>query len=292
MAHKNRGLGRGLDALFSQGESVLEAAETKKSEDGSYIIELPISQIDINKEQPRKIFDDESIAELAASIKTNGLLQPIAVTKENNRYTIVAGERRYRAFRQLGYETIPAIIKNLTRQQSMELALVENIQRKDLNAIEEAMAINSLLQEFGYTQQELAERLGKSRSALANSIRLLSLPESIKKMVKGGELTEGHARCLIPLPEKLQNEAAKSIVDKQLNVRQTEALVKSLLAPAKEKTEKKAFAELNEAQDSIRRCLGTKVTIAGTPKKGKILIEYYSEDELESIIDVLTYNND
>ena len=292
MANKNRGLGRGLDALFSQGESVLEAAETKKSEDGSYIIELPISQIDINKEQPRKSFDDESIAELAASIKTNGLLQPIAVTKENNRYTIVAGERRYRAFRQLGYETIPAIIKNLTRQQSMELALVENIQRKDLNSIEEAMAINSLLQEFGYTQQELAERLGKSRSALANSIRLLSLPESIKKMVKSGELTEGHARCLIPLPEKLQNEAAKSIVDKQLNVRQTEALVKSLLAPAKEKPEKKAFAELSEAQDNIRRCLGTKVTITGTPKKGKILIEYYSTDELENIIDILTYNND
>lgn len=292
MANKNRGLGRGLDALFSQGESVLEAAETKKSEDGSYIIELPISQIDINKEQPRKSFDDESIAELAASIKTNGLLQPIAVTKENNRYTIVAGERRYRAFRQLGYETIPAIIKNLTRQQSMELALVENIQRKDLNSIEEAMAINSLLQEFGYTQQELAERLGKSRSALANSIRLLSLPESIKKMVKSGELTEGHARCLIPLPEKLQNEAAKSIVDKQLNVRQTEVLVKSLLSPAKEKPEKKVFAELNEAQDSIRRRLGTKVTIAGTPKKGKILIEYYSADELENIIDILTYNND
>lgn len=292
MANKNRGLGRGLDALFSQGESVLEAAETKKSEDGSYIIELPISQIDINKEQPRKSFDDESIAELAASIKTNGLLQPIAVTKENNRYTIVAGERRYRAFRQLGYETIPAIIKNLTRQQSMELALVENIQRKDLNSIEEAMAINSLLQEFGYTQQELAERLGKSRSALANSIRLLSLPESIKKMVKSGELTEGHARCLIPLPEKLQNEAAKSIVDKQLNVRQTEALVKSLLAPAKEKPEKKTFAELSEAQDSIRRHLGTKVSITGTPKKGKILIEYYSTDELENIVDILTYNND
>lgn len=292
MANKNRGLGRGLDALFSQGESVLEAAETKKSEDGSYIIELPISQIDINKEQPRKSFDDESIAELAASIKTNGLLQPIAVTKENNRYTIVAGERRYRAFRQLGYETIPAIIKNLTRQQSMELALVENIQRKDLNSIEEAMAINSLLQEFGYTQQELAERLGKSRSALANSIRLLSLPESIKKMVKSGELTEGHARCLIPLPEKLENEAAKSIVDKQLNVRQTEALVKSLLAPAKEKPEKKTFAELSEAQDSIRRHLGTKVSITGTPKKGKILIEYYSTDELENIVDILTYNND
>lgn len=292
MANKNRGLGRGLDALFSQGESVLEAAETKKSEDGSYIIELPISQIDINKEQPRKSFDDESIAELAASIKTNGLLQPIAVTKENNRYTIVAGERRYRAFRQLGYETIPAIIKNLTRQQSMELALVENIQRKDLNSIEEAMAINSLLQEFGYTQQELAERLGKSRSALANSIRLLSLPESIKKMVKSGELTEGHARCLIPLPEKLQNEAAKSIVDKQLNVRQTEALVKSLLAPAKEKPVKKAFAELSEAQDSIRRRLGTKVSITGTPKKGRILIEYYSTDELENIIDILTHNND
>ena len=281
---KKSGLGKGTAALFSDIADNLDSSNS--------VVSLNIVDVQPNINQPRRHFDDEKMEALTESIKANGIIQPIIVVKNDDTYMIVAGERRYRAFRQLGYETIPAIIKNLTRQQSMELALVENIQRKDLNSIEEAMAINSLLEEFGYTQQELAQRLGKSRSALANSIRLLSLPESIKKMVKSGELTEGHARCLIPLPEKLQNEAAKSIVDKQLNVRQTEALVKSLLAPAKEKTEKKAFAELSEAQDSIRRCLGTKVSITGTPKKGRILIEYYSADELENIIDILTYNND
>ena len=176
---KSRGLGRGLDALFQSAETVLEETETKKTEDGNYIHELNISSIDINKEQPRKTFDDEDIAELAASIKANGLLQPITVTKNGDRYTIVAGERRYRAVRSLQMETIPAIIRNISRRQSMELALIENIQRSDLNPIEEAAAIGALMQEFGLTQQELSQRLGMSRSALANSVRLLSLPENI-----------------------------------------------------------------------------------------------------------------
>lgn len=287
MTAKNRGLGRGLDALFSQGESVLEAAEVKKTNDGSIIHEISLSKIDVNKEQPRKSFDDSSIAELAASIKANGLLQPIVVVNNNDRYTIVAGERRFRAFKHLNYEKIPAIIKNLTKKQSMELALVENIQRKDLDAIEEAMAIDSLMKEFGYTQQELSERLGMSRSALANSVRLLSLPEQIKSMIISGTLSSGHARCLISLDDADKLEIAQMIAQKQLNVRQSEQLVKQI-TEKKNKTQKKkkTYVELTEVERSLREFFGTKVNINGTPKKGKLIIEYYSQDELEGILDL------
>lgn len=285
---KSRGLGRGLDALFQSAETVLEETETKKTEDGNYIHELNISSIDINNEQPRKTFDDEDIAELAASIKANGLLQPITVTKNGDRYTIVAGERRYRAVRSLQMETIPAIIRNISRRQSMELALIENIQRSDLNPIEEAAAIGALMQEFGLTQQELSQRLGMSRSALANSVRLLSLPENIIKLIKSGELSSGHARCLIPLPDDQKIKAALEIIEKGLSVRQSEALVKAMQQPQKEKKEKKSFTELSTAQDMLRKALGTKVTINGTPKKGKITIEYYSADELDGILENVT----
>lgn len=283
---KNRGLGRGLDALFSQSEGVLDAAESPKTEQGEYILQLPVSQIDINKQQPRKDFDDHSLAELAASIKANGLLQPIAVAKEGERYVIIAGERRYRAFRLLGYETIPAIVKNFTRQQSMELALVENIQRSDLNPIEAAAAIHSLMEEFGYTQQELSERLGMSRPALANAVRLLQLPASIADLVRSSKLSSGHARCLLTLEEPQQVLVAKEIVEKQLNVRQAEALVASIMAQKSKKPQNKALCvELLEAEATLRETLGTKVSIQGTTKKGKILIEYYSMEELERLLE-------
>lgn len=286
MTAKNRGLGRGLDALFSQSESILESADVKKTENGEYIINIPISLIDVNKEQPRKYFDEQAIAELAASIDANGLLQPIALTKNGERYTIVAGERRYRAFRYLNRTEIPAIVKNLTKQQSMELALVENIQRSDLNPIEEALAIDSLIKEFGYTQQELSARLGMSRSALANSIRLLSLPKDIQNMVISGALSNGHARALISLDDDKKLAAAKIITEKQLNVRQTEELVKQLSQAPKTKKAKKTYTELNDAENYLRQYLGTKVSIAGSPKKGKLIIEYYSQDELEGILDI------
>lgn len=286
MTAKNRGLGRGLDALFSQSESILESAEAKKTENGEYVLNIPINLIDVNKEQPRKSFDEQAIAELAASIDANGLLQPIALTKNGERYTIVAGERRYRAFRYLNRTEIPAIIKNLTKQQSMELALVENIQRSDLNPIEEALAIDSLIKEFGYTQQELSARLGMSRSALANSIRLLSLPKEIQDLVISGAISNGHARALVVLEDDKKLAAAKIITQKQLNVRQTEELVKQLSQTPKTKKAKKTYTELNEAESYLRQYLGTKVSISGSPKKGKLIIEYYSQDELEGILDL------
>lgn len=285
MTAKNRGLGRGLDALFSQTESILEAAEVKKTDDGNIIHEISINLIDVNKDQPRKSFDDASIAELAASIKANGLLQPIVVTKDGERYVIVAGERRYRAFRQLEMDKIPAIIKNLTKKQSMELALIENIQRRDLNSVEEAMAIESLMKEFGYTQQQLSDQLGMSRSALANSLRLLTLCNDVKKMIIDGTLSSGHARALIVLDEKKQSEIAQIIVQKGLNVRQTEALVAQINTKKPEKAPKKSYIELREAENTIREHLGTKVSIKGSPKKGKLIIEYYTQDDLEGILE-------
>lgn len=285
MTAKNRGLGRGLDALFSQTESILEAAEVKKTDDGNIIHEISINLIDVNKDQPRKSFDDASIAELAASIKANGLLQPIVVTKDGERYVIVAGERRYRAFRQLEMDKIPAIIKNLTKKQSMELALIENIQRRDLNSVEEAMAIESLMKEFGYTQQQLSDQLGMSRSALANSLRLLTLCNDVKKMIIDGTLSSGHARALIVLDEKKQSEIAQIIVQKGLNVRQTEALVAQINTKKPEKAPKRSYIELREAENTIREHLGTKVSIKGSPKKGKLIIEYYTQDDLEGILE-------
>jgi len=287
MTAKNRGLGRGLDALFSQSESILAAAEVKKS-DGNIIHEIDITLIDVNKDQPRKSFDDQGINELAESIKANGLLQPIVVTKEGERYLIVAGERRYRAFRRLEMEKIPAIIKNLTKQQSMELALIENIQRRDLNSVEEAMALKALMEEFGYTQQQLSDRLGMSRSALANSLRLLSLSQKVLSLVASGELSSGHARALVVLEENKQLEISGIIIKKGLNVRQTEALVAQITAQKPQKTQKKSYIELRDAENTIREHVGTKVSIKGTPKKGKLIIEYYSQDDLEGILEYFT----
>lgn len=287
MTAKNRGLGRGLDALFSQSESILDAAEVKKS-DGNIIHEIDITLIDVNKDQPRKSFDDQGINELAESIKANGLLQPIVVTKEGERYLIVAGERRYRAFRRLEMEKIPAIIKNLTKQQSMELALIENIQRRDLNSVEEAMALKALMEEFGYTQQQLSDRLGMSRSALANSLRLLSLSQKVLSLVASGELSSGHARALVVLDENKQLEISEIIIKKGLNVRQTEALVAQITAQKPQKTQKKSYIELRDAENTIRKHVGTKVSIKGTPKKGKLIIEYYSQDDLEGILEYFT----
>ena len=287
MTAKNRGLGRGLDALFSQSESILAAAEVKKS-DGNIIHEIDITLIDVNKDQPRKSFDDQGINELAESIKANGLLQPIVVTKEGERYLIVAGERRYIAFRRLEMEKIPAIIKNLTKQQSMELALIENIQRRDLNSVEEAMALKALMEEFGYTQQQLSDRLGMSRSALANSLRLLSLSQKVLSLVASGELSSGHARALVVLEENKQLEISGIIIKKGLNVRQTEALVAQITAQKPQKTQKKSYIELRDAENTIREHVGTKVSIKGTPKKGKLIIEYYSQDDLEGILEYFT----
>lgn len=286
---KNSGLGRGLDALFSDSKSTLETMNSPKNEDGEYIIQIPISDIDINKDQPRKNFDQESLQELASSIKANGLLQPIAVQKIGDRYTIIAGERRYRAFRLLGENKIPCIIKNLDTQQIMELALIENLQREDLNPLEEASAIEALLKNFNLTQQELSERLGKSRSALANSVRLLQLQPEIKQYVLNNALSAGHARALLALTERNdQLEIGNEVLYKGLNVRQTEELVNARINSKRQlKKHTPNHSELREFEQAVREALGTKVNIVGSPKKGHVSIEYYSQDQLEGLLEFL-----
>ena len=286
---KNSGLGRGLDALFSDSKSTLETMNSPKNENGEYIIQIPISDIDINKDQPRKNFDQESLQELAASIKANGLLQPIAVQKIGDRYTIIAGERRYRAFRLLEENKIPCIIKNLDTQQIMELALVENLQREDLNPLEEASAIEALLKNFNLTQQELSERLGKSRSALANSVRLLQLQPEIKQYVLNNALRAGHARALLALTERNdQLEIGNEVLYKGLNVRQTEELVNARINSKRHlKKYTPNHSELREFEQAVREALGTKVNIVGSPKKGHVSIEYYSQDQLEGLLEFL-----
>lgn len=221
---KNTGLGRGLDALFSS-EGVLEQIKAPTSESGEYIININLNDIDINKNQPRKNFDKEALEELAASIKENGLLQPIAVQKIGERYQIIAGERRFRAFKMLNEQKIPAIIKNLSRQQVMQLALIENLQREDLTAIEEAEAMKALMDEFGLTQQELAQKLGKARSSIANSLRLLELNPDVKRLVDAGSISAGHARAILSINEpEAQIRLARKAAANKLSVRQVEAM--------------------------------------------------------------------
>lgn len=284
---KNTGLGRGLDALFSS-EGILEQIKAPTSESGEYIININLSDIDINKNQPRKNFDKEALEELAASIKENGLLQPIAVQKIGERYQIIAGERRFRAFKMLNEQKIPAIIKNLSRQQVMQLALIENLQREDLTAIEEAEAMKALMDEFGLTQQELAQKLGKARSSIANSLRLLELNPDVKRLVDAGSISAGHARAILSInePEAQIRLARKAAVNK-LSVRQVEAMARQHKLNKIYQDMPHRATELTSFEEMLCRRLGTRVKIAGTVKKGKMEIDYYSTDELEGLIKLL-----
>lgn len=284
---KNTGLGRGLDALFSS-EGVLEQIKAPTSESGEYIININLSDIDINKNQPRKNFDKEALEELAASIKENGLLQPIAVQKIGERYQIIAGERRFRAFKLLNEKKIPAIIKNLSRQQVMQLALIENLQREDLTAIEEAEAMKALMDEFGLTQQELAQKLGKARSSIANSLRLLELSSDVKRLVDAGSISAGHARAILSIDEpEVQIRLARKAAANKLSVRQVEAMARQHKLNKIYQDMPHRATELTSFEEMLCRRLGTRVKIAGTVKKGKMEIDYYSTDELEGLIKLL-----
>lgn len=284
---KNTGLGRGLDALFSS-EGVLEQIKAPTSENGEYIININLSDIDINKNQPRKNFDKETLEELAASIKENGLLQPIAVQKIGERYQIIAGERRFRAFKMLNEQKIPAIIKNLSRQQVMQLALIENLQREDLTAIEEAEAMKALMDEFGLTQQELAQKLGKARSSIANSLRLLELSSDVKRLVDAGSISAGHARAILSINEpEAQIRLARKAAANKLSVRQVEAMARQHKLNKIYQDMPHRETELTSFEEMLCRRLGTRVKIAGTVKKGKMEIDYYSMDELEGLIKLL-----
>lgn len=286
MAKGRGGLGRGLESLFE------DAAPSFESD--TRIETLPLREIEPDPGQPRKTFDDETLAELSASIAEHGLLQPIAVRpKPSGGYLIVAGERRWRASRMAGLTEVPVIVKDVTDEQAMELALVENLQREDLDPVEEAAGIRELMTRCDLTQEQAARKLGKSRSALANSLRLLSLPETVLELLKSGFITIGHAKVVLGLPTpELQEEAAQMIADNQLNVRQAEALCKKLAKPAKEPVAAPLSSALPvEVEESLKQALGSEVRVAYHEGKGKLTVHFYSDDQLKAFANLLGQYN-
>lgn len=286
MAKGRGGLGRGLESLFE------DAAPSFESD--TRIETLPLREIEPDSGQPRKTFDDETLAELSASIAEHGLLQPIAVRpKPSGGYLIVAGERRWRASRMAGLTEVPVIVKDVTDEQAMELALVENLQREDLDPVEEAAGIRELMTRCDLTQEQAARKLGKSRSALANSLRLLSLPETVLELLKSGFITIGHAKVVLGLPTpELQEEAAQMIADNQLNVRQAEALCKKLAKPAKEPVAAPLPSALPvEVEESLKQALGSEVRVAYHDGKGKLTVHFYSDDQLKAFANLLGQYN-
>lgn len=325
-----RGLGKGLGALF--GEEVTKdesqviknteineekaqyiSGEEKKVKSGSAkevkkniekvvvekIVEKPVEQklkislIEPNGSQPRKTFDEESLNELAESIKRYGVLQPLLVQKKGNHYEIIAGERRWRAAKIAGLTEIPVVIREYDKQQTMEIALIENVQRDDLNPIEEAQAYQRLIKEFNLTQEEIAVRVSKNRATITNSMRLLKLDERVQKMLMEGQISSGHARALLGLEDgEAQYQSAIKIVKENLSVRDVEKLVKLMNRPVKEKKNKETGPDINliyrQIEDKLKTIMGTKVVINRKDKnKGRIEIEYYSQEELERIIELM-----
>ena len=276
---KRGGLGRGLDVLLPQTDSLLETV----------VRDIAIDEIDPNSDQPRREFDKEALEQLAQSIREAGVLSPILVVENGMRYRIVAGERRYRASRLAGLATVPCIVRELTTEQQMEAALIENLQREDLNPIEEAVAIRSLMQECGYTQEQAAKKLGKSRPAIANALRLLNLPGKIIDLVTSGDLSAGHARVLAGLEDESRQLAlAKMCIAQSWSVRRLEEEAKDQPLPAVTKRVSKSLTpELDALQNSMREALGLKTTLTGTERKGKITLSYNSAEELEHLYEVI-----
>ena len=291
-----KGLGRGLDSLFGDfdeaesknNEKVVETKEVVKEVVVNEPKQIEIGLIDRNPDQPRKIFDDEALAELASSIKNYGVIQPIIVKEVDGRYVIIAGERRWRASRLAGLKTIPCIIKEYTEQEISEIAIIENLQREDLNPIESAKAIKSLIAQFNLTQDEVADKIGKSRPAVANTLRLLLLPDAIINLVETNKITAGHARALLAIenPAK-QKEIAIQIIEKGLTVRDVENLIKMMNKPKTETVKQEKTLEIKDFEDRIKKLFLTKVSIKGTESKGKIVIDYYSKDDLDRIYEIL-----
>ena len=278
---KPSGLGRGLGALL--GDDVM-----KTESSGS--LSLPISQVETCSSQPRKRFDDESLQELADSISEHGIIQPLTVRKlASGYYQIIAGERRWRAARLAGLQEVPVIVMEADDRKAAELAMIENLQREDLNPMEEAAGFQSLIESYHMTQEEAAQRVGKSRSAVTNALRLLGLTPSVRKLVEEGKLSAGHARALVPLSPSLQESAANAIVSGGLSVRQTEALVKRLSAEKKEAQAKDPdeVDYLAEAQNELKARLCRGVKIVPGRKKGRIELEYYGVDDLNDLLDAL-----
>ncbi|MGI6085403.1 MAG: ParB/RepB/Spo0J family partition protein [Acetivibrionales bacterium] len=278
-----KGLGKGLEALISSTNALEEAKNS--------VMEVRINEVEPNSKQPRKVFDQEKLEALAESIKEHGIVQPIIVHSEGSRYRIVAGERRWRAAKLAGLKTIPVIIKDITSKEVMEIALIENLQREDLNPIEEAEAFQRLMDEFSVTQEDVAKVVGKSRAAIANSVRLLTLPDEIKEMISDGRLTSGHARSLITINDaERQNELANIIIEKNLSVRESEKLAASEGKSKKKEKRRirtKESIEQYDLEEKLRTVYGTKVNLVKSKGKSKIIFEVYSKEEYERIIEML-----
>lgn len=285
-----RGLGKGLDALFQTYDNFEDVSKDSDSK----ILELKIRDIDPNEDQPRRDFNKDAIYELSKSILEHGVVQPIIVKPNNDRYTIVAGERRWRAARAAGLDKIPVIIRDIDEKEMLEIALIENLQREDLNPMEEAEGINSLIESYGLTQEQVANRLGKSRPAISNSLRLLKLPTKIRTLLIENKITTGHARALLALDDdKDKVEIAKLIVEKSLSVREVESLVKRTKDNRrnnKKKAKQDKPSYIIELENRMEEILGTKVTIQQGKRKGVIGIEYYSNDDLERILEKISDN--
>ena len=288
----NNRLGRGFAALISdmrELDSPEIASYDEKGELNIGVTEVPVALVRPNPLQPRKIFDETALAELAASIEAHGILQPLVVVRKEDGYEIVAGERRYRAAKIAGLDKVPVIVKDISEKERREIALVENLQREDLNPMEESEALYTLLKENELTQEELAKTLGKSRPAVANALRLLTLPRELQNMVRDLTLSTGHAKVLMGVkPPELQLSLAKEVVAKRLSVRDLEVRIAALQTERKVPAAKKPVSlELRAMIDDMQRVFGTKVRVSGSDKKGKIVIDYYSEDDLQRIYDLL-----
>ena len=297
MPIKKKGLGKGLDSLIPDNKSIksltpYKYAEAKKeAEEKAGVQTMKINEVEPNRDQPRKNFDEDALLELSDSIKQFGVLQPLLVRKRKDYYEIIAGERRWRAAKLAGVKEVPVIVKEYTDQEILEIGLIENIQRENLNPIEEAIAFKRLLEEFNLKQDEVAERVSKSRTAVTNSMRLLKLSDKVQQMIIDDMISTGHARALLAIDDpELQYTLANKIFDEKLSVRETEKLVKEIKNPKKPK-EKKVMENAfiyQDLEEKMKGVFGTKVSIASKGKgKGKIEIEYYSDDELEHLFDMM-----
>ena len=288
---KKFGLGKGLNALIPEDTVILEPKKGKdKNDDNGYSL-IDINLIKSNESQPRKLFDDEKIMELAESIKSNGIIQPLILRKDKDEYIIVAGERRWRAAKYIGIKEIPAVIMDLTEKQILEISLIENIQREDLNSIEEAIAYKKLITDFDLTQEQLSKRIGKSRVAITNTMRLLNLSEDVQQYIIEGVISEGHGRALLAITDsKLQCELAQNVIDDKLSVRELEFLIRTLKTksePSKSKAKKETNPYYKEVIEKLENYFGTKVNVTNKNNKGKIEIEYYSEEDLQRILEII-----
>ena len=274
MPGDRRGLGRGLEALIPLGPGMRE---------------VEVESIVPNPRQPRRGLDSEALQELATSIKEQGLVQPLVVTEIEGGYQLLVGERRWRAARLAGLSMVPVVVREATPQQMLEVALVENLQREDLNPLEAAAAYKQLVEEFGMTQEQVADRVGKNRVSVTNTLRLLHLPDGVKDALLSEEISEGHARAILRLKEeKLQMQVLESIIKRGLNVRQTEDLVRRMVEePAAKPKTRETSPELRALEDQFRQALGTKVSLTGAKKGGRLVIHFYSEEELQGIYDLI-----